>query len=76
MNNREIAVRIPAGYRMPMPIHPIKCPDQLYELMQFCWKHNPFDRVTFEYLHAALSDQVTTLDISYEETSTATGQNS
>ena len=47
MNNRQTLERVEQGYRMSCPIN---CPENLYNIMLYCWKENPEDRPTFEYL--------------------------
>ena len=53
MTNREVLARVDQGYRMPPPP---RCPDTLYQIMLECWKADPEDRPTFEYLKYQLED--------------------
>ncbi|KAI5102030.1 tyrosine-protein kinase fyna, partial [Silurus meridionalis] len=53
MNNREVLEQVERGYRMPCPQD---CPISLHELMLQCWKRDPEERPTFEYLQAFLED--------------------
>lgn len=48
MSNAEVLSRIDKGYRMPMPPF---CEDKYYSIMQQCWRREPQQRPTFEYLH-------------------------
>ena len=47
MTNGEVLANVEQGYRMPPPPG---CPDHLYQVMLDCWKPDPEDRPTFEYL--------------------------
>lgn len=47
MPNKEVPAKVEQGYRMPRPFG---CPDSLYQIMRDCWKENPEERPTFEYL--------------------------
>ena len=47
MTNQEVVTKVEQGYRMPPPP---RCPDPLYQIMLDCWKHDPDERPTFEYL--------------------------
>ena len=53
MDNRQVLERVESGYRMPKPD---ACPDPLYDIMLSCWKHEPDDRPTFDYLTSTLQD--------------------
>lgn len=63
MNNREVLEQVERGYRMQCPQD---CPTSLYELMQQCWKQNPEERHTFEYLQAFLEDYFTATEPQYQ----------
>jgi len=41
-----------AGHTLSQPT---LCPNELYELMQQCWKKNPSERPTFEQIHTTIS---------------------
>ena len=56
MNNREVLEQVERGYRMPCPQD---CPISLHELMIHCWKKDPEERPTFEYLQGFLEDYFT-----------------
>ena len=47
MTNGEVLVKVELGYRMPPPLG---CPDLLHQIMMDCWKQDPEERPTFEYL--------------------------
>ena len=49
----EVIARVERGYRMPQPPG---CPDPLYQIILNCWKANPKERPTFEYLKNQLKD--------------------
>ena len=51
--NKEVPVAVEQGYRMPRPL---RCPDSLYQIMRDCWKENPEERPTFEYLKYHMED--------------------
>ena len=53
MTNGEVLARVEQGYRMPPPP---ACPDPLYQIMLECWKTDPEERPTFEYLKYQLED--------------------
>ena len=53
ITNNEVLAKVEQGYRMPPPPG---CPDPLYHIMTDCWKANPEDRPTFEYLKYHLED--------------------
>ncbi|XP_035285042.1 tyrosine-protein kinase Fyn-like isoform X9 [Anguilla anguilla] len=57
MNKQEVLEQVERGYRMPCPQD---CPSSLHELMLKCWKKEPEERPTFEYLQAFLEDYLTT----------------
>jgi len=41
------------GFRHP---HPENCPREMYEIMLMCWKKNPQERPTFEFLFNTMDD--------------------
>ena len=53
MRNAEVLIKVKQGYRMPPPPG---CPDPLYQIMLSCWKAEPDERPTFEYLKYQLED--------------------
>nr|XP_057946225.1 tyrosine-protein kinase Lck [Doryrhamphus excisus] len=53
MSNPEVILNLEQGYRMPKPE---KCSDGLYNIMCLCWRENPENRPTFEYLRSVLED--------------------
>ena len=53
MTNPEVAEMIGRGYRMPQPEG---CSPVLYNTILDCWKADPYDRPTFEFIHAYLED--------------------
>ena len=53
MSNREVLNQVEQGYRMPKLN---ECPDELYEIMLECWKHDPIQRPSFETLQWKLED--------------------
>uniref|UniRef100_A0A8C9S9Q0 Tyrosine-protein kinase n=1 Tax=Scleropages formosus TaxID=113540 RepID=A0A8C9S9Q0_SCLFO len=63
MNNREVLEQVERGYRMPCPQD---CPSSLHELMLQCWKKDPEERPTFEYLQAFLEDYFTATEPQYQ----------
>ncbi|XP_072559311.1 tyrosine-protein kinase fynb isoform X2 [Paramormyrops kingsleyae] len=63
MNNREVLEQVERGYRMACPQD---CPISLHELMVQCWKKDPEERPTFEYLQAFLEDYFTATEPQYQ----------
>ncbi|XP_016352446.1 proto-oncogene tyrosine-protein kinase Yrk-like isoform X3 [Sinocyclocheilus anshuiensis] len=63
MNNREVLEQVERGYRMPCPQG---CPSSLHELMLQCWRKDPDERHTFEYLQSFLEDYFTATEPQYQ----------
>ncbi|XP_059365521.1 tyrosine-protein kinase Fyn-like isoform X3 [Carassius carassius] len=63
MNNREVLEQVERGYRMPVPQG---CPASLHELMLQCWRKDPDERHTFEYLQGFLEDYFTATEPQYQ----------
>ncbi|KAK2546526.1 hypothetical protein Q9966_000301 [Columba livia] len=63
MNNREVLEQVERGYRMPCPG---SCPPSLHEVMVQCWKREPEERPTFEYLQSFLEDYFTATEPQYQ----------
>ncbi|XP_061591165.1 proto-oncogene tyrosine-protein kinase Src isoform X2 [Cololabis saira] len=63
MVNREVLDQVERGYRMPCPVD---CPDSLHELMLTCWRKEPEERPTFEYLQGFLEDYFTSTEPQYQ----------
>ncbi|XP_077074995.1 proto-oncogene tyrosine-protein kinase Src isoform X3 [Siphateles boraxobius] len=63
MVNREVLDQVDRGYRMPCPA---ECPDSLHELMLTCWRKEPEERPTFEYLQSFLEDYFTSTEPQYQ----------
>ncbi|XP_067301725.1 proto-oncogene tyrosine-protein kinase Src isoform X1 [Pseudorasbora parva] len=63
MVNREVLDQVERGYRMPCPA---ECPDSLHELMLTCWRKDPEERPTFEYLQSFLEDYFTSTEPQYQ----------
>nr|XP_020668917.1 tyrosine-protein kinase Fyn-like [Pogona vitticeps] len=63
MNNREVLEQVERGYRMQCPAN---CPPSLHELMVQCWKKEPEERPTFEYLQSFLEDYFTATEPQYQ----------
>ncbi|XP_042296770.1 tyrosine-protein kinase Fgr isoform X3 [Sceloporus undulatus] len=63
MNNREVLEQVERGYRMQCPG---SCPPSLHELMVQCWKKEPEERPTFEYLQSFLEDYFTATEPQYQ----------
>ena len=53
MSKAEVLARIEGGYRMPKPD---SCPEALYHTTLTCWRQEPQERPTFEYLKYLLDD--------------------
>ncbi|XP_025022907.1 tyrosine-protein kinase Blk [Python bivittatus] len=69
MMNHDVIRHLEQGYRMPRPE---SCPSELYAIMLKCWKNNPEERPTFEYLQFALEDFYTATERQYEPEPTTT----
>ncbi|XP_075051915.1 tyrosine-protein kinase Fgr [Mixophyes fleayi] len=63
MSNREVLEQVERGYRMPCPQ---SCPPSLHDLMLQCWKGDPEERPTFEYLESFLEDYFTATEPQYQ----------
>uniref|UniRef100_A0A8C6NSG8 Tyrosine-protein kinase n=1 Tax=Nothobranchius furzeri TaxID=105023 RepID=A0A8C6NSG8_NOTFU len=63
MVNREVLEQVERGYRMPCPP---ACPESLHDLMQQCWKKEPDERPTFEYIQSFLEDYFTATEPQYQ----------
>lgn len=63
MVNREVLEQVERGYRMPCPQG---CPESLHEMMKLCWKKDPDERPTFEYLQSFLEDYFTSTEPQYQ----------
>ncbi|KAA0706635.1 Proto-oncogene tyrosine-protein kinase [Triplophysa tibetana] len=63
MVNREVLDQVERGYRMPCPA---ECPESLNELMLTCWRKEPEERPTFEYLQSFLEDYFTSTEPQYQ----------
>ncbi|XP_068194417.1 tyrosine-protein kinase Lck [Antennarius striatus] len=64
MSNPEVIQNLERNYRMPKPDN---CSDGLYNIMCLCWRENPDDRPTFEYLRSVLEDFFTATEKQYQE---------
>ena len=61
LTNDDVIKKLNRGYRMPPPP---ECPDPLYQIMMDCWKQEPGERLTFEFLKYTLQDyNVATADM-------------
>uniref|UniRef100_A0A673A449 Tyrosine-protein kinase n=1 Tax=Sphaeramia orbicularis TaxID=375764 RepID=A0A673A449_9TELE len=63
MVNREVLEQVERGYRMPCPQG---CPESLHEMMRHCWKKEPDERPTFEYIQSFLEDYFTATEPQYQ----------
>lgn len=63
MTNPEVIRNLERGYRMPCPE---SCPGELYSIILKCWRSNPEERPTFEYLQSVLEDFYTSTEKQYE----------
>ncbi|XP_051915427.1 proto-oncogene tyrosine-protein kinase Src isoform X4 [Hippocampus zosterae] len=63
MVNREVLDQVERGYRMPCPA---ECPESMHELMMTCWRKEPEERPTFEYLQGFLEDYFTSTEPQYQ----------
>ncbi|XP_043921169.1 tyrosine-protein kinase Yes [Protopterus annectens] len=63
MVNREVLEQVERGFRMGCPQG---CPESLHELMKLCWKKEPDERPTFEYIQSFLEDYFTATEPQYQ----------
>ncbi|XP_023659656.1 tyrosine-protein kinase Fgr isoform X3 [Paramormyrops kingsleyae] len=63
MNNREVLEQVERGFRMPCPPG---SPASLHELMLQCWRKDPDERHTFDYLQSFLEDYFTATEPQYQ----------
>ncbi|XP_049610424.1 proto-oncogene tyrosine-protein kinase Src isoform X1 [Syngnathus scovelli] len=63
MVNREVLDQVERGYRMPCPA---ECPESMHDLMLTCWRKEPEERPTFEYLQGFLEDYFTSTEPQYQ----------
>ncbi|GBN36403.1 Tyrosine-protein kinase SRK3 [Araneus ventricosus] len=67
MTNSQVSQLITKqDYRMPKPSDP-DCIDAVYEIMTMCWKKEPKDRPTFEFLYHFFTDFPVSSETSYRE---------
>ncbi|XP_033101097.1 tyrosine-protein kinase receptor Tie-1-like [Anneissia japonica] len=52
MTCAELYDKLPTGYRMQKPLN---CENEIYEIMQHCWRDRPHERPTFGQLYIALN---------------------
>uniref|UniRef100_A0A4W5M2B7 Tyrosine-protein kinase n=1 Tax=Hucho hucho TaxID=62062 RepID=A0A4W5M2B7_9TELE len=64
MSNGEVMTSVQRGYRMPRPEN---CPNELYDIMNSCWKSKPDDRPTFDYIQSVLDDFYTATEGQYQQ---------
>ncbi|XP_069477163.1 tyrosine-protein kinase Lyn isoform X1 [Ambystoma mexicanum] len=64
MSNGEVMTALQRGYRIPRMEN---CPEELYEIMQLCWKDKAEERPTFEYLQSVLDDFYTATEGQYQQ---------
>ncbi|GAB1298993.1 Tyrosine-protein kinase Blk [Apodemus speciosus] len=64
MSNPEVIRSLEHGYRMPCPE---TCPPELYrDIITECWRGQPEERPTFEFLQSVLEDFYTATEGQYE----------
>lgn len=66
MKNNQVVELLKQNYRMPKPTDP-ECSDAVYEAMLLCWKKDPNDRPTFEYLYHFFTDYYVASEKFYRE---------
>ena len=72
MTNRQVLASVERGYRMPCPAN---CPDPLYQIMLDCWKDEPEDRPSFEYIKIVLGNYLSAgVPLSYSITQAPVGK--
>ncbi|KAK5853028.1 hypothetical protein PBY51_006851 [Eleginops maclovinus] len=63
MTNPEVIRSLDRSYRMPCPDN---CPQELYDIMNMCWRERPENRPTFEFLQNTLNDFFIATEGQYE----------
>lgn len=63
MTNLEVIRSLDRSYRMPCPDG---CPGELYDIMTSCWRQQPEERPTFEFLQHTLNDFFIATEGQYE----------
>lgn len=63
MVNHEVLEQVEQGYRMTCSQG---CLKSLHELMNLCWKKDPDERPTFEYIQSFLEDYFTATEPQYQ----------
>ncbi|KAJ8370747.1 hypothetical protein SKAU_G00107750 [Synaphobranchus kaupii] len=63
-SHQELIRSLDRGYRMQRMDN---CPQELYDIMQMCWKDKPEERPTFEYLQSVLEDFYTATESQYQQ---------
>jgi len=64
MSKSEVISSIQRGYRMPRPDG---CPAELYDIMTSCWRKQPDERPTFDYMQSVLDDFYTATEAQYQQ---------
>ena len=59
LSSHQVLENIEKGYRMPPPDN---CPDNLYQIMMSCWRHDPDCRPKFEHLECQLQDLMSAIE--------------
>lgn len=65
MSNSEVLTQLERGYRHPKPL---KCPENMYEIMKSCWKYKANERPTFDHLYHTMDDFTVATQSGYAET--------
>ncbi|KAL6096040.1 blk [Pungitius sinensis] len=63
MTNPEVIRSLDQLYRMPCPDG---CPTELYDIMHMCWRQQPEERPTFDFLQNTLNDYFIATEGQYE----------
>ncbi|XP_076440882.1 tyrosine-protein kinase yes-like [Babylonia areolata] len=64
----DILQKVDRGYRMGNPSGGnIMCPDPVYDIMMQCWRHDPAQRPTFEFLKEYFEDYQVSSEEPYRE---------
>jgi len=64
MTNRQVLESLEKGFRHPQPAN---CSREMYDIMLMCWKKNPVERPTFEFLFNTMDDYNVAVASSYAE---------
>lgn len=63
MTNRDVISFLERGDRLTAPKN---CPQQINDILKYCWKSNPSERPTFAYLYDFFENFEASIECSYD----------